>query len=145
MKNMQFKITIHATTECVWNVLWQDETFQDWASIIDPGTYKIGELKQGNELQFISSNNGYGVTSLIEKLITNELLQLRHSADTQNSGKNKRTNEWTGAKETYSLVEENGVTTLRVAFDVPPEQEAYFKLTFPKALQRVKELAENNN
>lgn len=142
MKEMKFSIKIDATKEKVWDTLWKDETFRDWASIIDPGTYMEGDLKEGNEIQFISSVNGYGVTSLVEKLDEGEFLLLRHRADTQDVGKQEREKQWTGSKESYSLAEENGTTTLTVAFDVPPELEEYFKVNYPKALERVKILAE---
>lgn len=142
MKELQFSVEINATKERVWETLWQDESLREWASIIDPGTYMVGDLKEGNEVQFISSEIGYGVTSLVEKLTVNEFLLLRHRADTQEEGARERDNEWTGGEETYALSESNGATTLTVAFDVPPELEGYFKTNYPKALNRVKELAE---
>lgn len=142
MKELQSSVEIKATKERVWETLWQDESLREWASIIDPGTYMVGDLKEGNEVQFISSESGYGVTSLVEKLTVNEFLLLRHRADTQEEGAQERDNEWTGGEETYALSESNGATTLTVAFDVPPELEGYFKTNYPKALNRVKELAE---
>lgn len=142
MKEIQFSVQIHATKEKVWDTLWQDETLREWASIIDPGTYMKGELKEGNEVQFISAENGYGVTSLVEKLVPGEFLLLRHQADTQGSGKQEREKEWTGGAESYTLSEKDDTTMLTVAFDVPPELEEYFKANYPKALERVKVLAE---
>lgn len=141
---MQFRVEISATKERVWDTLWQDETFREWAGIIDPGTHMVGELKEGNEVQFISAN-GYGVTSLVEKLAANDFLLLRHHADTQDEGKQERKKEWTGGAESYSLAENDGTTTLTAAFDVPPELEEYFKVNYPKALGRVKVLAERND
>jgi len=143
MKDMQFTVEIHASKETVWDVLWQDETFRQWAGLIDPGTYMVGELKVGNEVQFISAENGYGVTSLVEELVPNEFLLLRHSADTKESGTKERENEWTGGTESYELVEKKGgVTTLSVAFDVPEDMEEYFAGNYPKALDCIKLLAE---
>jgi uncharacterized protein YndB with AHSA1/START domain len=144
MKEMQFTVEIHATKQKVWDTLWQDQTFRQWAGIIDPGTYMVGGLKEGNEVQFISGN-GYGVTSLVEELTPGEFLLLRHHADTQESGKREREDQWTGGKESYSLSEQDGATTLTAAFDVPPELEEMFKDLYPKALERVKELAERNS
>lgn len=144
MKELQFTIEIHASRQKVWDTLWQDETLRQWAGIIDPGTYMVGDLKEGNEVQFISGN-GYGVTSLVEKLTPGEFVLLKHSADTQGNGKQERTKEWTGGEESYTLTEKDGVTTLNVAFDVPPEMEDYFKTNYPKALERVKLLAERKN
>ena len=144
MKEMQFSTQINASKEKVWDTLWRDETFREWASIIDPETYMVGELKEGNEVQFISSHGGYGVTSLVETLVVNEFLLLRHNADTQEEGKLEREKQWTGGTESYSLVENDGVTKITISFDVPLELEEYFKISYPKALERIKTLAEKN-
>lgn len=139
---MRFQVEIHAPKEKVWDILWQDETFRQWAGIIDPGTYMVGNLKEGDEIQFISSVNGYGVTSLVEKLTPSEFLLLRHHADTQQSGKQKREKQWTGGKESYSLAESNDHTSLTVTLNVPPELAEEFGVKYPQALERVKVLAE---
>lgn len=142
MKEFQFTIEINATKERVWATLWEDSTFRDWAGIIDEGTYMKGTMKEGNEIQYISSVNGYGVTSVIEKLIPDEFILIRHSADTIEGGQKEREKEWTGGKESYSLVEKNGVTTLIITTDLPEEQEETFQIRLPKALERIKTLAE---
>jgi len=141
-QKLQFSIAIKASKEKVWNTLWGDKTFRDWASIVDEGTYMVGDIKQGAEVQFISGASGYGVTSLIEKLTPNELVSFRHMADTQESGKREREKEWTGGIERYSLTERDGSTTVTVELDAPPEQIETFEERLPKALRRVKELAE---
>ncbi len=142
MKELQFLIEINASKERVWATLWDDITFRDWANIIDEGTYMKGEMKEGKEIEYISSENGYGVTSLIEKLNPNEFVLFRHSADTKDSGQQERAKEWTGGTESYSLTEKSGVTTLIVKFDVPEELEEIFNIRFPRALERIKTLAE---
>lgn len=145
MKPMQFTIRIQASRAKVWETLWQDDSFRSWAGLIDPGTYMVGNLKQGEEVQFISAENGYGVTSLVEKLDAGEYLLLRHSEDTKEAGEQQREEEWTGGEESYLLEEKDGVTTLNVAFDVPLELKEYFEENYPKALQRIKELAEQSS
>lgn len=142
MKDLKFTIEIQASKQEVWQTLWEDKTFREWAGIIDPGTYMLGELAEGSEVQFISAENGYGVTSLVEKLIVNEYLLLRHQADTQGSGEREREKEWSGGSESYSLAEVDGKTLLSVEFGVPEEMEEYFKENYPKALERVKALTE---
>jgi uncharacterized protein YndB with AHSA1/START domain len=142
MKELQFSIKINAPKEKVWSTLWDDTTFRDWANIIDEGTYIKGVLKEGNEIQFISSVNGYGVTSLVEKLVPNEFILFKHMADTKESGAQEREKDWTGGTESHSLTEVDGVTTLTVEFDVPTEMEEIFTDRFPKALERIKALAE---
>ncbi|WP_106449259.1 hypothetical protein [Trichococcus alkaliphilus] len=142
MKNIQFSIEINAAKERVWATLWDDATFRDWASIIDEGTYMKGIMKEGNEIQFLSSINGYGVTSLVAKFNSNEYVLFRHSMDTKENGRHEREKEWTGGTESYSLSEKNGVTTLIVKTDVPEEQEETFSIRIPEALERIKTLAE---
>lgn len=142
MKKLKLSIEIKAPREKIWNTLWEDKTFRDWANIVDEGTYMVGEMKEGGEVQFISAANGYGVTSLVEKLIPNEFVLFRHMADTKESGKEEREKDWAGGTESHSLMEKNGVTILTVAFDVPVEMEEIFQVRFPKALERVKILAE---
>ena len=142
MKKQQFLIEIQAPRERVWSTLFKDKTFRDWGNIIDEGQYMVGELKEGNEVQFISSVSGYGVTSLVEKLVKNEFVLFRQMADTKDSGQQEREKEWTGGVESYSLAEHGNTTTLTVDIDVPAGQEATFKDRFPKALERVKMLAE---
>ena len=142
MQKMQFSIEIEAPREKVWQTLWGDKTFRDWGSIIDEGQYMVGEMAEGSEVQFISSENGFGVTSVIEKLIPHEYVAFKQIADTMNSGKQEREKEWTGGTESYKLTENEGVTTLDVKIDAPPGQEETFKVRFPKALKRVKILAE---
>lgn len=138
---MRFEIEINAPREKVWRTLWQDETFRQWASLVDPGTYMVGELREGNEVQFISAE-GYGVTSLVAKLIPNEFILFKHQADTQNKGESSRDDQWTGGKESYALTSKDGVTTLAMTFDVPTELEQVMGVSYPKALERVKELSE---
>lgn len=142
MKQIQFSIEINAAKERVWATLWEDITFRDWASIIDEGTYMKGVMKEGNEIQFISSVNGYGVTSWIEKLNPNEFVLFRHGIDTKEYGQQEREKEWTGGTESYTLTEKNGATTLIVKTDVPQEQEETFNIRVPRALERIKTLAE---
>lgn len=142
MHQQTFSTTIDAPKETVWSVLWSDETFRDWASIIDEGTYLAGEMKEGNTVQFISSVNGYGVTSFIEKCVPNELVLFRHQKDTKDHGEGEREDEWSGGTERYVLEEKDDVTTLTLTSEIPPELKEIFEDRTPKALARIKVLAE---
>lgn len=142
MKELQLSTKINASKDKVWTTLWEDVTFRDWASMIDEGTYMKGEMKEGSTVEFISAVNGYGVTSLIDKLNPNEFVLFKHDADTKDGGQQEREKEWTGGTESYTLTEMNGVTTLIVKTEVPPEQEEIFHIRLPKALERIKTLAE---
>ena len=142
MKVIQYEVLIKAKREHGWRILWTDHTFRDWSNLIYEGTYMKGELVEGREVEFISSVNGYGVKSLVEKLEKNAYVKLKHGADTQESGKVLREQEWTGGTEIYSLSEDNGMTTLTLSTEVPDEMIDLFNERLPKALERIKELSE---
>ncbi|MBP1918326.1 hypothetical protein [Youngiibacter multivorans] len=142
MKELQYSIEINASKEIVWNTLWEDDTFRDWANFIDEGTYMVGEMTEGGNVQYISSVNGYGVTSKIVKLIPFETVLFSHMSDTKESGTEVREDEWTGGTESYFLSETDGVTTLTVKMDVPIDLEEIFNIRFPMALDRIKALSE---
>ena len=145
MQKQQFSIEIQAPCEKVWNTLFDDKSFRDWGSIIDEGQYMVVEMKEGSEVQFISSSSGYGVTSSVEKLVPHQFVSFRQLADTKDNGKGQREKEWSGGAESYTLVENNNITTLRVNIDVPPGLEETFQVRFPKALERIKFLAEKKD
>lgn len=141
MRTLTFQTPIEAPAHTVWDVLWQDATLREWAGIVDPGTCMVGELVEGATVQF-NSAEGYGVTSLVAKLIPNEFILFRHKADTKDVGESRRDDQWTGGEESYTLTEKEGVTTLKLQFDVPEELAGVMNELYPRALNRIKELAE---
>ena len=52
--------------------------------------------------------------------------------------------QWAGALENYTLKTEGGKTELVVDLDVNDDWVEYMQNTWPKALQRLKELAEKS-
>lgn len=141
MKELRFQILIAAPKEKVWATLWRDQTLRQWASLMDPGTYMVGELKQASTVQFLSKD-GYGVTSLVAEVIPNEYVLFKHQTDTQDNGTNVRADQWTGGKESYTLTYKNGLTTLAMSIDVPAELQKLMSTRYPQALARIKELSE---
>lgn len=129
MLKLEFSIRIDQSKEKVWITLWDKQSFRDWANNIDEGTYLKGNLVEGNEIQFISSVNGYGVTSLVAELIPNQYILFKHAADTQNTGAETRDKQWTGGSESYTLVEENNSTLLTIRSEIPEELLTSFLLS----------------
>lgn len=144
MKELEYKIEINKPKETVWFTLWDDQSFRDWSNNIDEGTYMLGDLFEGNEIQFISSVNGYGVTSLVSKLIPNEYILFKHASDTQNTGTETRDKQWTGGSESYTLTENDGSTVLIIKSEIPDELVEIFNVSMPMALDRIKYLAEKD-
>jgi hypothetical protein len=57
----------------------------------------------------------------------------------------EETKKWSGALETYTLTEEEGVTTVKVEMDIAEAYKDMFTETFPRALEQVKILSETTS
>jgi hypothetical protein len=81
------------------------------SNIIDEGMYLVGEIKK-ETVQFISSINGYGVTSLMVAC-SNEFVLFRQMTDTMERGR-KREKEWVADRE-LSLADNDNNTTRSIS------------------------------
>jgi uncharacterized protein YndB with AHSA1/START domain len=145
MVKLEFKIEIKAPKEKVWEVLWKDETYRQWTAAFCEGTYAISDWNEGSKIHFLSPN-GEGMNSIIESKITNEYIAFKHISELKNFEEmpiDAVTQGWTGAMETYRLTQNNTVTILDVTMDCIEKYADYFKKTFPKSMQIIKELSEN--
>ncbi|WP_348797714.1 SRPBCC domain-containing protein [Flavobacterium adhaerens] len=146
MKTLEFTISIEATREKVWKVLWDDATYRDWASVFCEGTYAVSNWNQGDSIQFLTPD-GSGMNSVIFKKVDCEYMAFKHLSDIKEFKVlpvEENIEGWSEAMETYSL-SSNGTGTLLVGtMDLVEEYIDYFETTFPKALARIKEISENN-
>jgi uncharacterized protein YndB with AHSA1/START domain len=144
MTTLNFNIDIKAPAQKVWQILWNDSTYRKWTRAFQEGSYAVTDWKEGSKVQFLSPS-GEGMFSLIEKNKPNEYMAFKHLGvikDFKEQPENEETKTWKGAMETYSLKEKNGNTSLEVTFQSTDQYLDYFKTTFPKALQLIKEIAE---
>ena len=145
MKKLNFSIDIKAPKEKIWKVLWDDRTYREWTSAFMEGSYAESDWKEGSKIHFLDPN-GEGMYSTIAKKTENEFMSFKHIGSVKD-GKEQpldaETKKWSGATENYTLKDHNGTTTLTVELDTSGlEWENMLKEAFPKALDKVKELAE---
>jgi len=146
MKKKQFSIEINAPREKVWSVLWDEDTYRQWTSVFSAGSYAVSDWKEGSKIQFLSSD-GSGMFSEIAKKRPPELMSFKHLGVVKNGEEqhiDQETQDWSGANENYLLKENGGKTELLVEMDVTDEFQKYFEETFPKALEKIKELSEGD-
>lgn len=144
MKKLQFNISIQASAERVWQVLWNDTTYRQWASVFCEGTHAISTWKEGDTIQFLSPS-GEGIHSRIHQMDVNKYMAFKHLGilkEFKEQPEDAETAKWSGAMETYLLTKANGQTTLTAEMDSEESHVAYFTSTFPKALEVIKSLAE---
>lgn len=145
MKRFQFSIAIDAPAEKVWWTLWNDPSYRQWTSVFHEGSYAVSDWKQGSKIHFLSPG-GDGMFSIIEECKPGEVMKFKHLGvvkDFKEQPENDEMKEWSGAIEMYTLTQSGGTTTLLVEIDIVESHADFFSETFPKALQAVKQLAEN--
>ena len=140
MKKLQFTIEINASKEKVWDALWNDQNYRNWTSVFHEGSHYMSDLQEGSEIFFLGPEKS-GMYAKIEKLIPNEKMYFLHLGEYKDGEKQEGT-FGEEAIEQYDLVEKDGKTELTVTMNVPEDYIPYFAETFPKALGKVKELAE---
>ena len=144
MEKQEFKTSIDAPAEKVWNILWNDETYRAWTSVFSEGSYAETDWKKGSKVLFLDGT-GQGMVSRIADNIPNQYLSIQHLG-TVKDGKedldSEETQKWAGGFENYTLKSDNGRTELIVDIDIIDEYKDYFLKTWPKAMDRIKELAE---
>jgi hypothetical protein len=148
MEKMNFSIDIIAPKEKVWDVLWNDESYRKWTSPFAEGCYaKTDNWKEGSKVLFLGPDGGGGMVSKVASNKKNEFMSFEHLGVVKDGIEDTESDSakgWAGAKENYRLIDENGKTRLVVDMDSTDEFKDYFLKTWPVALEKVKELSENN-
>ncbi len=148
MQRLNFPVTINAPKEEVWRAMLADATYRQWTSAFEEGSYAVTDWKEGSKALFLTPS-GNGMVSTIATHRPNEFLSIKHLGVVKRGVEDTTSEEgkgWAGALENYSLREVNGTSTLTVELtaemDVKQEYTNYFKETWPKALSKLKEIAE---
>jgi uncharacterized protein YndB with AHSA1/START domain len=142
MLTLRFSIDINAPRQSVWKVLWDEESFRDWTSVFTEGvqgSHINSDWEEGERFEFFES--GVGSYGIIDKLVPNEFVSLRHLGEIREGDDHPFDGE--ERIEQYVLEQQGGRTRRTLAQDIPEEHKVMFENAIPKALQRVKQLAEN--
>lgn len=147
MKKLTFHITIDAPREKVWGTLWDNITYPQWTAIFSPGSRAVTDWQKGSKVLFLGEKEE-GMLSTIADNIPNEYMSIKHLGVVNNGVEDTASahaQEWHGAMENYTLKTVDGKTSLDIETDITEEYYDYFQNVWPKALDKVKELAEQQN
>jgi len=144
MERHQFKTTIDAPRERVWETLWGNETYPQWTSAFAEGSRAETDWKKGSKVLFLDGN-GEGMVSLIADSVPNEFMSFKHLGLLNNGKEDMETARdkgWSGAIENYTLKTVKNKTELTIDQDIVEEHKDYLLPAWPKALEKLKKLAE---
>ena len=144
MEKKHFHISINAPKESVWQTLWNDNTYRQWTAVFSEGSRAETDWKTGSKILF-TDGKGSGMVSTVAENKPNEFMSIRHLGVLKDGVEEKDSPEvqkWAGALENYTLRSQGDKTELDVDMDITEEFSDYFETTWPKALEKLKEVAE---
>jgi len=141
---------IHAPVEKVWEKMLGEEGYPQWTYIFSPGSYYEGSWDSGSEILFLMKDdkgNKQGMFSRIANAIPGERVEIEHLGVIKNGEKSIESPEaiaWGGAREIYEFVaEQTNQTKVLVDVDSNIVYKSYFEDAWPKALDKLKSIAES--
>lgn len=153
MQKKRYTKSIHAPADTAYRtMLGLDDisTYQKWTKLFNPTSTYEGSWDKGSKIRFIGTDeedNRGGMVSEIADHISNEFVAIRHTGvlkDDEVVTEGSEIEKWAGRHENYYLKEYNGSTTVTVETDVSADYLDYFNETRPKALDKLKSIAEGN-
>lgn len=145
MEKINFSTDINASREKVWEMLWNLDAYRAWTSAFTEGSYaKTDNWKEGSKVLFLDPK-GSGMVSMVAANKPNEYMSFKHLGEVKDGVEDTTSDSvkaWAGATENYTLKGDNGTTTLSVDMDITDEYKEMFEKMWPKALEKVKALAE---
>lgn len=158
MNELHFSILISAPKEKVWNTMINRDSYQAWAEAFVPGSHYVGDWHEGSKVLFLAPDmegKMLGTVSRIKEFRPYEYISIEHIGIWENGREDISSQSvipWAGAQENYTFKEVGKKTELSVdlnkveeykeMFIDPLTQATYLEDTWPKALHKIKELAE---
>jgi len=160
MKKLQFKVSINAPVTRVYDSMLginSKSTYEQWTSLFNPTSTYEGSWGKGNKILFIGvdeKGEKGGMVSRIAENIPNRFVSIQHyglvKADKEIT-EGPEVEKWANGFENYTFEENNarpdepvgrGTTTVTVDLDTTEDILDYMNETYPKALDKLKELCE---
>ena len=151
MKKLQFKVSIHAPVKKVYELMLgikNKSTYEQWTSMFNPTSTYEGSWDMGSKILFIGVDDKGEKGGMVSRIIENnpnQFVSIQHyglvKADKEITA-GPEVEKWANGLENYTFEENNGVTTLTVNLDITEVFLDYMNETYPKALDKLKELCE---
>lgn len=156
MKKLQFKVSINAPVNKVYDIMLginSKSTYEQWTSLFNPTSTYEGSWNKGSKILFIGvdeKGEKGGMVSRIAENIPNRFVSIQHyglvKADKEIT-EGPEVEKWANGFENYTYEESNGPdsyggTTVTVDLDTTEDFLGYMNETYPKALNKLKEICE---
>ncbi|MFC0779889.1 SRPBCC domain-containing protein [Flavobacterium sp. HJSW_4] len=151
MQKLQFKKEINASAQKVYETmlgLKDKATYEYWVATFNPTSTYEGSWEKGSKIRFVGTDENGKKAGMVSEIAENKpanFVSIRHygflDGDTEVTT-GEQVEKWAGGHENYTFEEKNGVTTVTVEMDTIDEYLDYFNTTYPKAMDKLKEISE---
>ena len=151
MQKLQFKKEINAPVQKVYETmlgLKDRSTYEGWTASFNPTSTYEGSWSKGSKILFVGVDENGKKGGMVSEVVENQparFVSIRHYGFL-NGDKEVTTGEqvekWSGGYENYRFEENNGSTIVIVELDTTDEYLDYFNDTYPKAMDKLKEICE---
>ncbi len=151
MKNLQFTVNINAPVTRIYDIMLginSKSTYEQWTSLFNPTSTYEGNWDKGSKILFIGvdeKGEKGGMVSRIAENIPNRFVSIQHYGLVKGDKEiteGPEVEKWANGFENYNFEENNGTTSLTVDLDIAEDFVDYMNQTYPKALDKLKELCE---
>lgn len=145
MQTLEFKISIKASKQHVWETMLHPVTYKQWVMKSWPDSSYEGTWAKDQEIRFVSST-GAGTLARIIEYKPYDLILANHIAIINAGGSLDKDSDmakgWIGTKEQYTFTTKGDETLLTVTIAANPQWIAMFNEGWPEALTALKEICE---
>lgn len=156
MQTLRYSQHIDAPREKVWHAMLDEATYREWTAPFSPDPssqgYFEGSWEQGSEIRFLGKDQEGKVSGMLGTITEsrpNEHVTITYRGQVINGVEDTESEEaksMVGSTESYTLADEDGGTRVDVelagGWDMPEDMMAMFQAAWPKALGKLKEIAE---
>ncbi len=150
MTTLQFEILIDAAIEKVYNTMLDQEHYKEWTSIFNPNSRFEGTWQKDSDIRFIGEDEDgslHGMISRIREHMPGQFVSIEHRGLIVN-GKavlcGPEAELWAGALENYTFTRKDDKTLVSVSLDTPDAYATFFSESWPKALEKLKQICEKH-
>lgn len=154
MNTLHFSTAIKAPVQKVWDTMLGDKTYRQWTAAFHEGSYFDGSWEKGSKILFLGPDESGKLSGMVSKIVENkpyEFISIEHLGEVVDGVEDTtsdRVKAWAGSHENYTFHDNNGTTILDVDMEFDDNDKEMAKMVemfndmWPKALQKLKELAE---
>ena len=151
MEKLQFKVSINESTNKVYDTMLgisNKSTYEQWTALFNPTSTYEGSWTKGSKILFVGTDDKGEKGGIVSEIIDNIpdiFISIRHyglvKSDVEIT-EGPEVEKWANGFENYTFGENNGITMVTVDLDTIEDFLGYMNETYPKALDKLKEICE---